>query len=69
MRDEMTIKLKKEDGDWLAFYPDYPNISAYGDTPSEAVYELGVATQAMEESYRKHDEKIPWEEPMSEEGK
>jgi len=61
MKDKFTVRFEKEDGDWLAFYVDYPNISAYGDTPSDAVKELQIAREGCEESYRKHGEPIPWE--------
>lgn len=60
MKDKFTVRFEKEDGEWVAFYVESPNISAYGDTPLEAFHELGIAARAMEENYRKRGEPIPW---------
>lgn len=57
----MVIQLEYiPECEWLAFYVDHPCISAFGDTPLEAVKELQIAREGAEESYRKHDESIPW---------
>jgi len=61
MSENMVIQLEYTDKhEWLAFYLDHPCISAFGDTPSEAVKELQIARKGAEESYRKHGGTIPW---------
>lgn len=58
--DGFTINLfQDEDGDWLAHLVEMPNVSAFADTPQEAIDELEIAWQGIKESYRKHGEDIP----------
>ena len=48
-----------EDGDYLAHFVEMPNVSAFANTPADALRELSVAWQGVKESYRKHHEPIP----------
>lgn len=48
-----------EDGDWLAHFLELPNISAFGDTPEQALAELRTAWEAVKASYRDHGEPVP----------
>lgn len=58
--DGFSVNLyQDEDGDWLAHFIELPNVSAFGDTPEEAIHELETAWQAMKESYAKHNEPVP----------
>lgn len=58
--DGFGIRLyKDEDGDWLAYFAELPNISAFSDTPEGALRELETAWEGVKESYRKHNEPIP----------
>jgi len=58
--DGFTINLAEdEDGDWVAHFIELPNVSAFGDTPEEAIHELEIAWQAMKESYAEHSEPVP----------
>ncbi len=58
--DGFGIRLyKDEDGDWLAYFAELPNISAFSDTPEGALRELETAWEGVKESYRKHKEPIP----------
>ncbi len=58
--DGFSISLyKDEDGDWLAYFAEMPNISAFSDTPENALRELGTAWEAVRESFQKHNEPIP----------
>ena len=58
--DGFTASLSAdEDGDWLAFLAELPNVSAFADTPAKAVKELRGAWEAVKASYRKHGEPIP----------
>ncbi|MFB3788841.1 MAG: type II toxin-antitoxin system HicB family antitoxin [bacterium] len=51
--------LLDEDGDWLAYLLELPNVSAFADTPEEALRELETAWQGVKESYQKHCEPVP----------
>ena len=55
-----------EDGDYLAHFVEMPNVSAFSDTPAEALKELAIAWQGVKESYQKHREPIP--KPSSQNG-
>ncbi|MEM9103299.1 MAG: toxin-antitoxin system HicB family antitoxin [Pseudomonadota bacterium] len=58
--DDFSIELVPEsEHEWLAHFEELPNVSAYGDTPEEALEELAIAWQAMKESYQAHGEAIP----------
>jgi predicted RNase H-like HicB family nuclease len=48
-----TINLYlDEQGDWLAHLQEFPNISAFGDTPQAAIDELKLAWELVKEDYR-----------------
>jgi predicted RNase H-like HicB family nuclease len=52
--DGFTIKLYvDEQGDWLAHFQKMPNISAFGDTPQQALEELKKAWELVKEDYQK----------------
>lgn len=57
--DFLTDLSRSDDGGWVAHFVELPNVSAFGDTPAEALYELGIAWELMKESYEKHGEPIP----------
>ena len=58
--DDFTIELVREDqNEWLAHFGELSNVSAYGDTPEEALQELSIAWEAMKASYLEHGEPIP----------
>ncbi len=58
--DGFSIYLgEDEEGDFIAHFIEMPNVSAFGDTPEEALLELKVAWEGIKESYRKHGEAIP----------
>jgi len=48
-----------EDGDWMAAIEDMPTVSAFGESPSEALRELACAWEGVKESYSKHGDPIP----------
>ena len=48
-----------EDGDYLAQFAELPNVSAFGQTPDEALVELKTAWELMKECYREDGESIP----------
>lgn len=48
-----------EDGDYLAHFVELPNVSAFGQTPDEALVELKAAWELMKECHREDGEPIP----------
>ena len=42
----INVFYSEEDSGWIAEIPDLPGCSAYGDTPEQAVAEVGIAKQA-----------------------
>ena len=48
-----------EQGDWLAHFQELPNISAFVDTPQEALEELKVAWELVKDDYKAKNREIP----------
>ena len=48
-----------EDGEYLAHFVEMPSVSAFGESPEEAIKELGTAWEGVKESYQKHGESVP----------
>ncbi|MGL4879783.1 MAG: type II toxin-antitoxin system HicB family antitoxin [Waterburya sp.] len=48
-----------EQEDWLAHFQELPNVSAFGDTPQEALEELKTAWELVKEDYREKHREIP----------
>lgn len=48
-----------DDGEYLAHFAEMPHVSAFADTPEEALRELRIAWEGVKESYQKHGEPIP----------
>ena len=48
-----------DDGDYLAHFVEMPDISAFGESPEQALRELETAWEGVKESFRKHGEPIP----------
>ena len=48
-----------EDGNYLAYFVEMLNVSAFSDTPQGLLSELAVAWEGVKESYRKHQAPIP----------
>jgi predicted RNase H-like HicB family nuclease len=58
--DGFTINLYvDEQGDWLAHFQELPNVSAFGDTPQEALEELKIAWELVKDDYQKKNREIP----------
>ncbi|MBD2181393.1 type II toxin-antitoxin system HicB family antitoxin [Aerosakkonema funiforme] len=58
--DGFTINLYvDEQGDWLAHLQEMPNISAFGDTPQQALEELREAWELVKEDYQEKGKEIP----------
>ncbi|AFZ11177.1 HicB family protein [Crinalium epipsammum PCC 9333] len=55
-----TINLYvDEQGDWLAHFAEMPNISAFADTPQQALEELKLAWELVKEGYQEKGKEIP----------
>ncbi len=48
-----------EEGDWLAHFQELSNISAFGDSPQEALEELKVTWEMVKEDYQEKQQQIP----------
>lgn len=48
-----------EQGDWLAHFQEIPTISAFGDTPQEALEELKIAWELVKDDYKAKKYQIP----------
>lgn len=58
--DGFSIYLSEdEDGDFIAHFVELPNVSAFANTPEEAIHELKIAWEGVKKSYQKHGESIP----------
>ena len=50
--DKFTINLYvDENNDWLCHFVEMPNISAFGDTPEEALMELQTTWEMVKEDF------------------
>ncbi len=61
-----SVFWSEEDEAYIAIVPGVPElrrISAFGDTPQEALQELGIALKGVEASYRKEGREMPAPEP------
>ena len=58
--DEFTVNIfLDEDGDYLAYLVELPNVSAFGPTPTDALIELKEAWELMKECYREDGVPVP----------
>jgi len=60
-----VILYKDEDGDWLAYLAELPHISAFSDTPEDALKEIATAWEGIKESFNRHNEPVPRSEKSS----
>jgi len=45
MKHRYAVRWSDEDAAFIAVCPDFPGLSAFGDTPADAVAELDVAVE------------------------
>ena len=58
--DGFTVTVFLDDeGEWLAHFVELPNVSAFADTPDEAVNELRTAWELVKESYEEVGKPVP----------
>ena len=48
-----------EDGGYIALSPEFPGLSAYGETPEAAVREAGIAMELFIEEFVKQEKSLP----------
>jgi predicted HicB family RNase H-like nuclease len=48
-----------DDGEYLAHFLEMPNVSAFAESPEQALRELEAAWLGVKESYKKHGETVP----------
>ncbi len=60
MKDyHINLFWRDEDDCWVADIPDLKHCSAFGDTPEEAVLEIGIAKDAWIDSAREAGDPVP----------
>ena len=60
MRDyHINVFFSDDDECYVAHIPDLEGCSAFGDSPEDAVREVGIAKQLWLETARKHGDPIP----------
>ena len=52
-----------EQGEWLGYLEEMPNISAFGETAIQALEELKLAWELVKEYYQEKGEKITLSQP------
>ena len=58
--DEFMLNVfLDEDGDYLAYLVELPNVSAFGRIPTEALRELKTAWELVKECYQECGEPVP----------
>jgi predicted RNase H-like HicB family nuclease len=55
----VSLKWSDDDEGYIAFVPELPGLSAFGNTPKEAIAELEIAGEVYLESLREAGENIP----------
>ena len=55
----ISVFFSDEDNGWIAEIPDLPGCSAYGDTPEQAVAEVGIAKAAWLETALEEGRTVP----------
>ena len=55
----INVFFSDEDQGWIAEIPDLPGCSAYGDTPEQAVAEVGIAKIAWLETALAQGRNLP----------
>lgn len=63
MHDYKILIFKDEEGDFIATLVEIPELSAFGNTPDEALKELEIAYELWLESVTSHNFPIP--KPLS----
>jgi predicted RNase H-like HicB family nuclease len=55
----INIFFDAEDGDYIADVPDFKYVSAFGDTPEDALREVLIALESTIEMYEEEGKQLP----------
>lgn len=55
----INISFDPEDGDYIADVPDFSYVSAFGDTPEEALREVLIALEMTIEAFKEQGKPLP----------
>ena len=55
----LHLLYDENDDDWVAHFTELPTVSAFGETPEQAIEELKVAWEGVKQSYINQGEQIP----------
>jgi len=58
-RYSVHVMADAEDGSYLALSPEFPGVSAFGDTPQEALAEMAIALEAAIATYEDEGWPLP----------
>jgi predicted RNase H-like HicB family nuclease len=59
MKYSFTIQWSGDDEGFIARCPEFPGLSAFGDSPNEALAEAQIALQLMVETYQESGYELP----------
>lgn len=55
----INIFYDEEDGDYIADVPDFKHVSAFGETPEEALHEVLIVLELAIEVFKEQDKPLP----------
>ena len=58
-KHSFTLHWSDEDGGYIARCPEFPGLSAFGESPGEAIAEAQVALELMIETYQESGQSLP----------
>ena len=54
-----SLQWSDEDAGYIARCPEFPGLSAFGESPGEAIAEAQIALELMVETYQESDQSLP----------
>lgn len=61
-----TLRYSEDDAGYIAVSPEFPELSAFGESPEEAIAEAKVALELFIETYREENKPLPEPNVMKE---
>ena len=55
----LNLIYDDNDKDWIVHFAELPNVSAFGNTPEQAIEELKIAWEGIKKSYIQKGEPVP----------
>jgi predicted RNase H-like HicB family nuclease len=59
-----SVRWSDEDAAYIAACPEFPGVSAFGDTPADALREIQVALELAVETYQEEGWALPAPQPL-----